>query len=208
MVASSPYFEAMLGPSYEEANQNGIVLNHIDGVTLNTIINCCYNCPIKITSDNVDDIMAAASNMKLIQLERKCSGYWNAKLDAGNCVNIMLFADRYNAKDLWNKAIRCICEHFEEIPNVDMVTIDRRNFGEILQGETISAAKHYIFNCLLQWVQHDESNRSQFVGTLANSIRLEHMPIEVNKSTHKVCIVHTFIVHIINVRISVSDRNS
>lgn len=180
MLASSPYFKALLGPNYKEANQNEIVLGEIDGKTLKTIIHFCYSGLVEITDDAVNDIVAAASSMELVQLEQRCSNFWSKNLNVANCVNILKYADKYNLKDLYCESFQYICENLVHIPAVDMAKVDENNFNAILAGDKINTDEKNVFNCFVQWVEHDESNRSKSVDLLAKSIRLQYIPVEVS----------------------------
>lgn len=179
MVGSSPYFKALLGPNYIEANQKEIALKEIDGSTLKTIIGYCYSGNVRITYENADDIMAAASSTELLQLEGRCTRFWHEQLDVGNSVNILLIAAKYNLQQLWKRALRTICENFEKIPHADLMQIDHGNFKAILHEDKINAAENNVFYCFTKWIQHDEANRSRFVAGLANLIQLKHVSSEV-----------------------------
>lgn len=180
MLASSPYFSALLGPNYKEANQNEIVLSEIDGKTLKTILHFCYSGLVEITDDTVNDIVAAASGMELEQLEQRCANFWSENLNVANCVNILTCADKYNLKNLWCKSFQYICENLVKIPAADMAKVDEKNFSAILAGDKINTDEKNIFNCFVQWVEHDELNRSNSVSLLANSIRLQYIPVKVS----------------------------
>lgn len=56
---------------FMEVDQNEILLGGIDGDSLRTIIDFCYSCEIEINTDNVCDVMAAASRMELVRLHWK-----------------------------------------------------------------------------------------------------------------------------------------
>lgn len=180
MMASSPYFVALLGPNYAEPSQEEIVLGKISSKTLQTIIHYCYSGQIEITDDTFDDIMAAASNMELVQLEQRCSDFWIEKLDVDNCVNSLFVADKYNLEALWKKSIPFIRKNLNAIPKTDLAKIDEKNVYVILTGDKISISEEDVFNFFVQWVRHDEAHRSQFVVTLANAIRLQHIPVDVS----------------------------
>lgn len=62
-----------------------------------------------------------------------------------------------------------------------MLKLDEEILNEILRGEVITTAESDFFDCSVQWVQHDESNRSKLVPSLANSIRLKHIPNAVSE---------------------------
>lgn len=181
MVASSPYFQALLGPNYKEANQNEVILKAINGATLDIIINYCYSGTVCIDNENVEDIMDAASSMEMVHLEEKCINFWRQQLDADNCIKILLIAEQYNSVDLRNKAWQKICWNLKKIPIADMLELDENIFSEILKNDKIDAAETDIFDRFVQWIEHDEANRSQFVASMAKSIRLEFVPTEVNQ---------------------------
>lgn len=181
IAASSPFFKAMLGPNYKEANQKEIVLGNIYGHTLKLIIDFCYSGQIKITFENIDDVITAASGMELVQLEERCADFWFERLATESSVNILMAADKFNLKDLWNTSLQFICKNFRKISNAALVETNGTNFNEIICSNEIEAPEDVIIDHFIHWVQHDESNRSQFVATIANSIRLEYV-------SKKVCI--------------------
>lgn len=181
MVASSPFFETLLKPNHMEVDQNEIILTDITGTILKTIIDFCYSGCANISIDNADDIMVIASSMHLIYLEQICSNFWCEKLNVFNCVDRLMFASNYNFIDLWHTSLFFICDHFTEISIATFVHLDYENFDGILKEDEITGAESNIFDCFVEWIQYDETNRSQFVATIANSIRLEHIPTEVNK---------------------------
>lgn len=180
MVAASPYFQALLGPNYMEANEDEIWLSGIDGNTLEAVIGFCYTGRIDITIDNVGDIMAAASSKELIHLEKMCSQFWSEHLAINNCLRVLIAAEKYHLTDLWQTTLRYVCEKLADIPVVDLVKIDEKIMKAILEYDQTSAAEMLIFDRLVKWVEHDEPNRSIHFATLAGLIRLEHLPGEVN----------------------------
>lgn len=193
MIASSPYFKALLGPHYKEAKQNEIVLSQVDGKTLETIIQFCFNGFVEITGRNVIDIMAAASSMELVQLEQRCSNFLIKILNIANCVYLLIFADKYNLKDLWSISFQYICEHLVKIPPADVCILDETNFNAILTGDKINTDEKNVFHCLVQWIEHDESKRSKSIALLANSIRLQHIPVQVHWLPNEDVVKFTFV---------------
>lgn len=179
MVAASPYFEALLGPNYKEANESEVTLSDIDGKTLKAVIDFCYTGRIAITHENVGHIMGAASSKELVPLEKLCSKFWSENLDSNCCLNVLSEAEKYHLTELSETSMRYICENLMDIPIREMVKIDQKMLGAILEQNEITAAESVIFDRFMKWIQHDELNRSAHVASLAKSIRLEHLPIEV-----------------------------
>lgn len=183
MIAASPFFKAMFGPNYKEANTNEIPMQAMSGDALNAIINFCYNGSADITSENVVDILAAASSVELVKLEQECANFLQQQLDAENVIQLLLIAEQYNLPSLGSKVTRFVCANFEEIPFDDAMQLDQQVFGKILKLDQIESDETEIFDLFVQWTEHDASNRSQFVATLAKSIRLQHIPTEVYANT-------------------------
>lgn len=177
LAASNPYFEKL----FNESARNEIPILEVSGPTLKTIIDYCYGCVTKINKDNAENILVAASSLKLTELVTKCSNFWINKVDVSNCVDYMAFAEKYNIEHLKEKSFACICKRFEKIASDAMVCIDEKNFEAILREEDLSATEDKIFNAFVQWVQHDETNRSKLVPALANCIQLEHISKEVKR---------------------------
>lgn len=179
MMAASPYFKMLLGSKRLGTDEDEVILSDIDGATLKTIIQFCYSGHARITCDTADDVMTAAIEMELNHLEEMCSNFWNDKLAIDNCVTQMMFASKYDLIELWNDSLFFICDEFEQIPIAEMVELDEENFEAILKEDEIAAAESTIFRRFVQWVQHDEAERVQYVAEMTNYIRLQHIPTEV-----------------------------
>lgn len=113
MMSASDYFQALLGPNFREGRKKIINLPNIDGATLKVIIQFCYTGKVQINAENIVNILSAASAMELVLIEEKCEQFWNENLATFNCIDIFSLADKYNFRDLRQKALEFICENFE-----------------------------------------------------------------------------------------------
>lgn len=170
MIKFSPYLKTLLDPKYIGDGRPEIIFNGIDGETLQTIIDYCYNDGYTdITVRNALQVMEVASNLEMHQLEKCCSKM--------NYHYIWWYA---MDPDKSRKSIRHICSNFENVPIAEIVNIDEMYFRKILQETKIVAAESIIFDRLMKWVQHKETKRSACMAKLAPLIRLQHLPYEVN----------------------------
>lgn len=140
------------------------------------VLDFIYAGQIEITAENVVDIVGAASGMELIALEEKCVEFWEANLALENCVEIFLNADKYRLMNLRAKALRTICDNFEDVTIDDLLQIDEKNFYEVLKNDQIAAAETIIFDRLVQWINCNKTDSGGDISELLNLIRLKHIP--------------------------------
>lgn len=132
--------------------------------------------------ENAEQILFAASSMELVQLRKQCADLLIEHVDVGSCVDLMLVADRHNLVDLNKKSFNCIRNNYNLIAMVDLVRIDEKNFEAILQSDKIYVIEDKVFENLVQWIQHDDLNRSKLIAPFAHSIRLKHVSKEVKRN--------------------------
>lgn len=179
VARSSEFFKALLGPNFKEGAEDKITLKSVDGPTLKKIIHYIYIGQIELNKDNIENVLAAASGMEIVSLEEKCAEHLKESLTGENCLQTLILADKYNLLQLKANAFDLVCAKFENIPMADMMNVDSNILNDILKCDQIQAAETQIFNCVVEWVQQDETERAKFAPELLKLIRLEHMPTEV-----------------------------
>lgn len=179
IAKSSKFFEALVGPNFKEGTEEEIVLESVDGPTLKAVIYYIYSGQIEFTSNNIGRMLDAAAGMELLSLEVKCGQYLEDALTAENCLNTLLLADKYSLDKVKKRALTQVVAHFEKIPRADILQIDGNLFNDLLKFEHFEVPESTIFECLVEWVQHNETKRAQFMPDLLKTIKLEHMPGEV-----------------------------
>lgn len=175
MMSSSKYFAALLGPNFKEGQEQEVSIADIDGATLKLIIDFCYTGELRITDDNIMQVIAAASAMELVLIEEKCQQFWNDILEISNCVEMFSLADRYSFVLLRKRALDMICEYFEKVPIADLQALTFPCFSELIKCDQIHAVwqEEFIFQRMALWVDYDEVNRAIHAPELFQSIRLE-----------------------------------
>lgn len=189
MISSSKYFQALLGPSFKEGHEQEVTISNIDGPTLKAIIDYCYSGNLKISGENIDRMVAAASAMKLVPIEKKCEQFWNDHLAPSNCVETFVAADKYSFSDLREKSFGFICEHFEALSVIQIQELEMKHFFELLGCAEIQALEEHIFQRLVQWTEHNEEERSKHVPDLIKLIEMGKIPLPV-RSQKNCCVIN------------------
>lgn len=169
----------MLGPNFREGNEDEIVLKSVDGPTLKSIICYIYAGYIELTKDNIENVLSAASGMELVALEEKCAEYLQENLTNENCVNTLLLADRYSLNQPKKSALSRVCTHFEYIPTDYILPMSSDSLLQILKSDKIQIPETKIFECLVEWVKKNETERAKFVPEHLKYIRLQYIPGQV-----------------------------
>lgn len=175
MMSASKYFAALLGPNFKEGQEEEVSIADIDGATLKLIIDFCYTGELRITDENIMQIIAAASAMEFVLIEEKCQQFWNNILEKTNCVEMFSLADRYSFALLRKRALDMICGYFEGVPIGDLQALTFSSFSELIKCDQIHAVwqEEFIFQRMALWVDHNEVDRAIYAPELFQSIRLE-----------------------------------
>lgn len=180
LCASSDYFVAMLGPNFMESNANGCRIHGADGETLKTIVDFVYTGQITITEQNVDKLLSIATQYDINLLSELCRQYRSENLQLTNCVDTFSIADKFNLLTIRRSAYKLICNRFEQIPSLQLGTLNFGCFVEIIQSDTNTANEDYIFTQMMKWIGIDINRRSKHAFALLKCIRLEYISPEVH----------------------------
>lgn len=195
MMAFSKFFSALLGPNFAEGSQDKVTLDDIDGVTLQAIVNYCYNRCIVVNEANVDRIIAAASAMAFPDIEEIVGQYWSTKLNVENCLEILAKSDTYSLQTLRKKALIYCAMEFDRLPSPDKLQIDGRVLQKLLKCEEFCVSEEKIFTFVVTWVEQNEKDRARFVQEILKMIRLKHITSRVNLSFMRSFVVLFTVIH-------------
>ncbi|ELT96979.1 hypothetical protein CAPTEDRAFT_36674, partial [Capitella teleta] len=125
VMASSTYFDALLGPNMKEGKESSVELQGIKYAPLNQLIDFMYSADIAITSENVQDILETANFVGMISICGACCRFLAQHLDVSNCADILQLASALDQDHLKGDASDFFCTHFFEIQgNEGFMSID------------------------------------------------------------------------------------
>lgn len=181
LIGASRYFEAMLGPNFREGSNNeDIILPHIDGTTLQLVIDYCYTGRIDINNDNVNSIVCAASSMEFIELETLCCQFLGQNLCTENCIETFLLAEKFSFESLKRKSFLRIVNDFENVPPDEFLRFDVKNLMDLLNYDKIEASEETVFERLRLWMETNTSDSNEKGVELVQCIRMECLSAKVS----------------------------
>lgn len=143
------------------------------------VVDFCYSGGINLTTENIQEILEIASRLGLDLLEELCQQFLIVHLNASNCLDTLLVAERYRYSYLRKQTFDFICESFESIPLTEIHAFDPELLEEVLKSEKLKANADVIYNRLLEWHRKSESERNEHIHRLMNLIQLQHFPPQV-----------------------------
>lgn len=118
LAACSDYFRAMFTDNMLEARQTEICLNGISAkgsrhnhiilkvvvmffvLGFSQLLEYAYTARLALNLANVQDVLAAATHVQMVNCILACTDYLQTQIDLDNCVDIATIAETYSLKSL------------------------------------------------------------------------------------------------------------
>nr|XP_015205271.1 PREDICTED: kelch-like protein 3 isoform X2 [Lepisosteus oculatus] len=98
-----------------ESKAQRVEIKDVDGQTLRKLVDYIYTAEIKVTEDNVQVLLPAASLLQLMDVREVCCDFLQAQLHPTNCLGIRAFADLHTCTQLLRQAHTYAELHFSEV---------------------------------------------------------------------------------------------
>lgn len=147
-------------------NESVLTIEEVKGDILQVLIAFCYTGLISITTQNVDQIYAAALLIKFTRIQEFC----------------VKFYLKYNSEELQVKVDAVLLNKFQIVAQEE----DYRNLNVdtlkwLLQNDNIYVySEEEIFNALIRWIEFDEEKRKEHFSELLPLVRIQQVKQTVN----------------------------
>lgn len=177
MVACSDYFQAMLTSNMKECHENVVDLKGITANGLRIIIDFAYTGELKLNTQNVEDVLSAATHLQVSDAMDLCSKYLETSISVRNCVDILNIAELYSLDPLHQAATRFMLHDFEELAESEQFPmLNSSQLSQLLAKNSLRVTSEFVlFNLVLKWIRYDPAEREQFVSELIENIKLPLM---------------------------------
>lgn len=177
MVACSDYFQAMLTSNMKECHENVVDLKGITANGLRIIIDFAYTGELKLNTQNVEDVLSAATHLQVSDAMDLCSKYLETSISVRNCVDILNIAELYSLDPLHQAATRFMLHNFEELAESEQFPmLNSSQLSQLLAKNSLRVTSEFVlFNLVLKWIRYDPAEREQFVSELIENIKLPLM---------------------------------
>ncbi|XP_074645691.1 kelch-like protein 9 [Tubulanus polymorphus] len=174
MAACSDYFCAMLTSDMVECHQDSVELHGVSSEGLKAVVHFAYAGILKLTVENIEDVLSAASHLQITEAMDLCCKYLESAITVENCIDILNLSELYTLKSTGEKAKNFILESFENLAdNEQFDKLNSHQLGWLLQENSLKVESEYkLFEIILKWVNNDPQCREEHLPQLMGGIRL------------------------------------
>ncbi|PVD26508.1 hypothetical protein C0Q70_14185 [Pomacea canaliculata] len=178
LSAASPYFRAMFTSSLTESRQMRVELHEVDAASVSLLINYAYTGKVDVTRSNAQSLLATASLLQMLPVQRACAKFMEMQLDINNCIGIHAFAHAHSCPELSIKAREFIEKNFTQVSHTDeFLELSATQILDLLASDELNVEKEeVVWEALLSWVTHSSEIRRQHIGDLLAKVRLPLLP--------------------------------
>ena len=176
----SRFFEAMFDLEMKEKYQNPVQIHGVDGAAVKSVIDFMYSGEVKITSENVMELIAASDYLQFAEVKRFCFEFLESILSLHNWFAVYSAAKLYGSEHLQNEVYEYVSNNFNDVIQTDdFKLLSDKDFTsfffKVKQSQTEEVS---LFKGLVTWCRHNERVRKRMFSTLFKKfIDLDEMPI-------------------------------
>ena len=174
LAASSGYFLGLFTTDMKEGRESQVSLEGFKSFIMEDLLNYIYTGEVKINDSNVKELVFVADYLLINNLKEKGSRHLKDTLQPGNCLSIRQFAEKYQCKELLEKAEEYVSVHFVSVSKSDeFLGLEAEQVTELLTDDEITVdSEEQVYEAVVSWVYHDLDNHRQFFPDLLKCVRL------------------------------------
>ncbi|KAH1009352.1 kelch-like protein 26 [Dendroctonus ponderosae] len=177
LAACSDYFRAMFTDNMLEARQTEICLNGISARGFRQLLEYAYTARLALNLANVQDVLAAASHVQMVNCIIACSNYLQSQIDIDNCVDIATIAETYSLKSLKLKVYRFMSGHLLEFSNsAEFYRLSSVQLENLLSYDfPVDCSEADVLKIVVDWFFHiDSKDLDVCIGDAGRMMKFIH----------------------------------
>ena len=157
----SRFFEAMFDLEMKEKYQNHVQIHGVDGAAVKSVIDFMYSREVKITSENVMELIAASDYLQVAEVKQFCCEFLESILSLNNWFTILSAAKLYESEHLLDQVHEYVGKNFNDAVQTDEFNLLVKHdlVGLISNSNRNHIKEVLIFEGLITWCRHDEVAR-------------------------------------------------
>ena len=183
LAASSPFFWNLLTSGMRESNENVIKveLEEATEAVIEDVLLYIYTGEVFITDEKAHNLIATANYLFLPGLKTLASNFIKRSLTPENCIFNFYFAEKYDCRELKEKACEVVTSNFTEVMETEgFLRLQAKEVSDwISRDDIIIGAEEEVLNGIVKWVSYDKGEREAHFTELLHHICLQSIPGDV-----------------------------
>ncbi|XP_035691279.1 kelch-like protein 24 [Branchiostoma floridae] len=174
VLATTPYFKAMLSSNLTESRSKVVRLCGIDSISFSKILDFLYSGEIRIGKDDVQDILQTAHMLQFDKILQYCREFIQDNLCPANCLGVMRLADMYGLSALKKSARNTAASNFSDVTqDEEFLSLSPQELLDLLGDEDLKVTNEDdVVTSVIRWLDHVPENRQTAVFKILSEIRL------------------------------------
>ena len=182
LAAYSDYFYAMFTNGMKETNQEVIELRDesMSSETFKQIIEFIYSGHLRINSENVFQVLAAADHLQVTSVLQECSDFLKRellqdKLDVRWYCYLCEIAEKYGLSELTDAAEGKMALNYQDIcESKEFLTYmsTEKLFSLLSRDDLTAPTETFVFKSVMQWIKHKKRERMAVAAKVIGAVRL------------------------------------
>ena len=182
LAAASPFFLSLLESDMRESNEQliRIELEEATAAVMEDVLKYIYTGNISVTEESGHNLIATADYLLMPGLKTAACDFLKKNVTPENCIFSYYFADKYQCQELKEKSRETINSHFSVVMETDdFLNLDVKQVMKwVASDDVIVRAEEEIFQGILKWVCHNNSEREINFPELLRQVRLHSLSHE------------------------------
>lgn len=131
----------------------------------------CYS----LLSDNVQDLLSAATHVQMLSVIGACSDFLRRELSYENCVDIATIADTYALNDLKNDVYKFICKNLQTVSfSLEFQRLSSEQLHNLLQCRfPVNVPECEVLSSVMMWLGYNMDDRLKEARALLAAVNFE-----------------------------------
>ena len=176
LAATSDYFRAMLQGEMRESQEERVDLKGLTAGALDSVITFMYTGSINLNSDNLTEVLNAASHLQVQAALDLCSDYISSLLTFSTAEELLTIADTYTltrVNEFYETTVVANFEAFSQTDQFLCLSASQLN-RYLLSNELQIRTEHLLYKLVARWYSHEDARKSH-LEHLLSSIRFPLM---------------------------------
>ena len=177
LSAASPFFCKLLQSDMKENRERIIRFEEISGSVMEDVLEFIYTGTVAVTQENAKELIVAGNYLIIPSLKTVSERFLEAEMSDSNCISTFYFAEKYDCVELIGNSRKFIHENFASVGEMDeFLSLEAKEVTRwISSGKIAVGAEVDVFKIIVQWVEHNKSERKAYFEELFGHVRLDFL---------------------------------